>query len=182
MHSPLCNKLLLPPEQYHHQPLCSSWVNPSRLPYQFPGVLGPGSPCQAHHAIQLCLYSAIGWGGLKRYRLLSPILNDSSLTALHVTWVLGIGRTLQVMLMCSQCWEPQKMKQVISRDSFVTAFSLDSGRYLSLLALPLTLELGHASSHMEGLLKCQVLGSTPSIVPDVVDLGWSPGVCISNQF
>ena len=114
MHSPLCNKLLLPPEQYHHQPLCSSWVNPSRLPYQFPGVLGPGSPCQAHHAIQLCLYSAIGWGGLKRYRLLSPILNDSSLTALHVTWVLGIGRTLQVMLMCSQCWEPQKMKQVIT--------------------------------------------------------------------
>lgn len=62
------------------------------------------------------------------------------------------------------------MKQVISLDSFVTAFSLDSGRYLSLLALPLTLELEHASSHMEGLLKCQVLGSAPSIVPDVVDL------------
>ena len=52
------------------------------------------------------------------------------------------------------------MKQVISLDSFVTAFSLDSGRYLSLLALPLTLELEHASSRMEGLLKCQVLGSS----------------------
>lgn len=75
------------------------------------------------------------------------------------------------------------MKQVISLDSFVTAFSLDSGRYLSLLALPLTLELEHAeTSHMEGLLKCQVLVSAPSIVPDVVDLDGSPRVCISNQF
>lgn len=59
------------------------------------------------------------------------------------------------------------MKQVISLDS-LAAFSLDSGRYLSLLAI--TLELEHASSHMEGLLKCQVLVSAPSIVPDVVDL------------
>ena len=72
------------------------------------------------------------------------------------------------------------MKQVISLDSFVTAFSLDSGRYLSLLALPLTLELEHASSHMEGLLKCQVLGSAPSIVPDVVDLdGAQDGTSLS---
>ena len=62
---------------------------------------------------------------------------------------------------------------MMHRDAWSAAIhgvTKSGGRYLSLLALPLTLELEHASSHMEGLLKCQVLGSAPSIVPDVVDL------------